>query len=205
MSITKQQALALADGFIDNQGTVGTFQPRNTISEVFLIAGEMSEDAQQNLEKDKKNSSGSLAASIKPVNPQKQGSVVSIDVQMNFYGLFVNKGVKGLKSGHSNAGYSFKTPFPSRSMVQAIEEWIKRGHISSRTTKKYSTHGRHDAKQRSLSNTSLSAAYGIARSVKMKGLEPTGFFDKAVATAKNKYSDRLGAALRIDIITSITQ
>lgn len=205
-NISQEQALALADGFIDKQGSdrTGLF-PRNVISEVFLIAAEMSEDAQNNLEHDKKVSSGALSSSIKPVNPQKQGSVVSMDVEMNFYGKFVNKGVKGLKSGHSNAGYSFKTPMPSQGMVKAIQDWIKRGHISSRTTKKYATHGRHDAKQRSLSNTSLNAAFAIARGVKMKGLKPSGFFDKAAAAAQSKYGARLGAALKIDLIDTFTQ
>jgi hypothetical protein len=44
----------------------------------------------------------------------------------------------------------------------------------------------------------------MARSIKQHGIKPTGFLDKAIATTRNKISDRLGAALRIDIISSIT-
>lgn len=206
MSISSQQALALADGFIDKQGSDRSgLVARNTISEVFLIASELVADSQKNLNNKNKNSSGALSASIAAVNPTKSGSVVSMDVEMNFYGKFVNSGVKGTRSGNSTAGYSFKNEKISGKMLKAIEDWIERGHITTRTIKKYSPYGRHETKQRSLADINKSSAYAISKIVKRKGLKPTGFFDKAVAKATTKYGARLGAALKIDIINSFPQ
>jgi len=203
MSINKAQAKALAEGFLDTLGTgkdeVGIL-PRNTLTELFLLAGELVEDAQANLNKSNKTSSGKLSASLIVDEPVQNGNIVRADILMNFYGLFVNKGVKGTVSGNSLAGYSFKTPYPSENMVKAISDWIGRGKLKSVSTAKYKTYGKHDTKNRKISELS---AYAVARSVKMKGLKPTGFLDKAVASTSNKISERLGAALKIDIITSI--
>jgi hypothetical protein len=205
VSISKAQALALADGFIDSQGAQTAFAPRNTISEVFLIASELVSDAQRNLVTAKKISTGNLSSSIAAVNPTKSGSLVSIDIEMNTYGRFVNKGVKGTRSGSSLAGYRFRNENPSRNMVTAIESWIKQAHITTRNVRKYSPYGRHETKKRSVAQLSRSSAYAISVMVKRKGLKPTGFFDKAVDRAQKKYGDRLGAALRIDLITTFTQ
>jgi hypothetical protein len=202
MSITKAQASALAEGFLNDIGSSKDqdFQPRETLTELFLIAGELVEDAQKNLNSANKNASGKLSASLVVDEPVQHGNVVRADILMNFYGRFVNKGVKGLRSGSSNAGYSFKTPFPSQNMVKAIEEWGAKGKLKGVTTKKYSTHGGHDAKNRSIEDL---AAYAVAYVIKQKGLKPTGFLDKAVAKAVGKVRDRLGAALKIDVIDSI--
>jgi hypothetical protein len=89
-------------------------------------------------------------------------------------------------------------------MVDALSKWINRAHITTRTVKKYSPHGRHETKQRSVADIQRSAAYAISKVIKQKGLKPTGFFDKAAKSAANKFSARLGEALKIDVITSIT-
>lgn len=204
MGISKAQASALAEGFLDNIGSSKAgLQPRHVYSELILIAGEMVEDMQANLIKNKSISSGSLSESIEATEPVKSGDILRIDIIMNFYGKFVNHGVKGTRSGSSSAGYSFKTELPSRKMVDAIHNWIKRAKISTRTVKKYKGYGSHEEKNKSIAE--LDSAYAIGRSIKMKGLRPTGFLDKAVATTYKKVGERLGAALKIDVIDSITQ
>jgi hypothetical protein len=202
MSIAKAQAAALADGFIQSLGTgdKGDFVPKNTLTELFLLAGELVDSAQKNLNSSNKNSSGKLSESLIVDEPVQNGKVVRADILMNFYGRFVNKGVKGLRGGSSLANYSFKTPYPSANMVKAIAEWAGRGKLKNVATKKYKAHGKHDVKNRSIENAN---AYAVAYSVKQKGLKPTGFLDKAVATTESKVGDRLGAALKIDVINSL--
>lgn len=202
MSISKAQAQALADGFLDDIGSnKDGLQPRETFSEMILIAGEFIEDCQQNLLSSNSNASGELSASLIANEPEKVGNAMRIDVYMNFYGAFVNSGVKGTKSGSSTAGYSFKYDMPTKSMVKAIQQWIDRGKISTSSVKKYSGYGRHEIKNKSIAQ--LDMAFAVARSIKMKGLKPTGFLDKAVATSINKVADRLGSALSIDVLNSI--
>lgn len=203
MSISQAQAAALADGFVDSQGESKTnFAPRKTYTELFVIAGELIGDAQKNLNSSNKISSGALSSSLLADEPTQSGSIVRIDIRMNFYGRFVNKGVKGLRGGNSTANYRFRTPNPSENMVKAIAVWVKRAGLKSVSTAKYKPYGKHDTKNR---NTQDLLAYSVAYMVKQKGLKPTGFLDKAVTTTKSKLSSRLGAALRIDVIDSMKQ
>lgn len=197
MSISKQQAEALAEGFLDNIGSENDLQPRETFSEIILLAAEFI-----NLIKANNISSGALSESLQAGEPTVEGNVFSIDVFMNFYGKFINSGVKGTRSGSSRAGYSFKNEIVSQKMLKAIAEWIKRAQISTQTVKKYAPHGAHETRRRSISE--IDSAYGKARSIKMYGIPATGFLDSAVQTTTQKVKDRLGLALKIDIINSIT-
>ena len=202
MSISKQQAAALAEGFLDNLGTdKDDFRPKESFTEIILLAGELVEDAQKNLIASNKNSSGALSASLIADEPTQNGSILRVDTLMNYYGAFVNKGVKGTRSGQSLAGYSFRNEIVSRKMLADMQGWVDRAKISTRSVKKYSAAGRHEKKTKSISQ--IDNAYAVARSVKQHGLKPTGFLDKAVKNTSNKVSDRLGAALRIDVIDGL--
>ena len=117
MSISKAQAAALADGFLDTLGSSkDEFQPKHTYTELFLLVGELIETAQGNLNKAGLVSSGEGAASIVADEPLQNGGIISVDVLMNYYLQFHNKGVKGTRSGRSTAGYTFKTESVSRNM-----------------------------------------------------------------------------------------
>lgn len=202
MSIGKQQALALADGVVDSIGvSKDGFKSRQTISELELLAGEFIDDAQSNLNATNSISSGDLSKSIQADKPRASPGKVTVDIEMLFYGQFVNAGVKGLQSGSSTAGYSFKTPYPSEGMIAAIQDWVDRGKISTRTVKAARAYGAHEIKQQSIGG---SLAWPIAYIIKQKGLKPTGFLDKAQATTEAKVEERLGAAFVIDITNSLT-
>lgn len=203
MSISKSQAEALAEGFLDNIGSSKDelFRPKNTFTEVILLAGELVENIQDNLNKANITSSGKLSESIIADEPTQTGAAVSIDILMNFYGAFHNKGVKGTRSGRSTAGYSFKNEIVSDKMYNAIADWIKRAGRSTRTVKKYKGYGRHETKRKSIAQ--YDSTYATARSIKMYGLKPTGFLDNAVASTRSKVAARLGAALRIDVIDGL--
>lgn len=203
MSIGKSQALAIADGFLDSIGTgsVDDLRPRETMSELVLLAGEFIEDAQNNLNVSNSNASGSLSASLTASDPITTGNVVKIDITMLPYGLFVNSGVKGTKGGSSNAGYSFKNDFPGTDFIKSIMAWQKKASASVTNSNAGKSISRNELKNHSISQ--ISSAFAIARSIMQKGLKPTGFLDKAVKTTQNKVEDRLGKALEIDIITAI--
>lgn len=201
MGISKSQALALADGFLDNVGTddKDELQPRETFSELFLLAGEFIEDAQHNLNQTNTNASGKLSASLHLGEPREVGSTVSVDVMMNFYGDFVNKGVKGTKSGQGK--YQFRSPFPSPKMVEALKKGINRAKKSTTNVNRSKSTSRNEIKNVRISD--IDKAYGAGRNIKMYGIKPTGFIDKAVVSTARKVQDRLGAAFEIDILNSI--
>lgn len=202
MSIGKQQAEALAEGFLDSIGSDrNEFRPKHSITEVILLAGELIEIAQQNLIKSNKNASGKLSESLIADEPALNGKEMRVDILMNFYGAFVNKGVKGLRAGRSTAGYRFRYPGVSQKFAAALAEWIDRAKISTRTVKQYKGYGKHEQKNKSISQ--LDSAYAIGRAIKQSGLKPTGFLDKAVTATANKVSSRLGAALRIDVLDGL--
>jgi len=202
MSIGKSQALALADNFLDSIGQgKGDLHPRETVSELILLAAELIEDAQNNLIESNSVASGGLTKSMEAGDPSSMGSVTKIDIFMAPYGLFVNSGVKGTRGGSSTAGYSFKKDFPSRDFVNSIIAWQKSG--KNKTTSVKRTYGAHEHKSRSIGKDS--GAFAIARSIMQRGLKPTGFLDKAITTTEQKIEYRLGTALEVDIITSITQ
>lgn len=201
-SISKAQAAALAEGFLDTLGSDREgFAPRNTLTELFLLAGELIEECQDNLNRSNRNASGKLSESLVADEPTQNGSEVRIDVLMNFYGAFVNKGVKGTRSGQSTAGYSFKNEGVSRKFYRALQDWVKRGKVSTRSVKKYKGYGKHERKNKSIAQ--YDQIYALGRSIKMHGLKPTGFLDKAIKSTADKVADRLGAALKVDIIDGL--
>lgn len=205
MSISKAQAEALAEGFLDSIGTDRDgIYPKQTYGEIIVLAGELIGDAQNNLNRTNSVSSGSLSESLIASDPRTVAKSMLVDIYMNFYGLFINKGVKGTKSGGSLAGYAFKYDMPGKSMLEAIAEWAKRGKLSTSSVKKYHSYGGHERKQKGLSKISeADAVFAVARSIKQKGIKATGFLDAAIRTTQAKVSDRLGLALKIDIIDSL--
>lgn len=204
MNISKAQAEALAEGFLDTIGTTDKeeLRPLNTYTEAILLVGELIQDCQTNLNTSNKVASGALSTSLVANEPYKVGSSMQVDMMMAFYGKFVNKGVKGTRGGRSTAGYSFRNEIVSRKMHKAIQDWIDLGKITTRTVKKYKGYGRHETKMKNIAQ--LDTAYAVARSIKQRGLKPTGFLDKAIDTLRRKVANRLGEGLRIDIIESLS-
>lgn len=200
MSISRSQAAALAEGFLDNLGTdKSQLIPRNTITETFLIAGELVEDAQDNLNRSNTNASGNLSRSIHLSDSVEQGSEVSINVMMVDYGQFINKGVRGTKSGQGK--YQFKHSTPSRKMVARMLLGIRRARKKTTNVIARKTTSRNEIKNVKLSE--LSHAWGAATNVVRYGIKPTGFMDKAIVNARKKFRNRLGEALRVDILNSL--
>ena len=169
---------------------------------------------QKNLQKANKVDTGTLETDIQEGSIIRQGSSYSIDIgypassEGAKYYDFVNKGVKGFKSGTPNSPYRFRSAFPSMNgpMVNAIQKWVKRNGLAQRREdQKYNLSGLQK-KRKSVSelNTGRTTAYLIARKIKQRGLPKTGFFDNAIDEVFNeqfysKMAKAVGGDLRVYI------
>ena len=115
---------------------------------------------------------------------------------MNFYGQFINKGVKGTKSG--SGLYAFKNDKPGSKMVKALSKYIK-----SASSKIGSVKHKIGYEVKNTAVAAASNSYAVARAVKQHGIKATYFMDKAIADTDKKVSDRLGDALSIDVLNSL--
>jgi len=174
---------------------------------------------QKNLQKANKVDTGTLERDIQEGSVIREGSSYSIDVgypassEGAKYYDFVNKGVKGFKSGTPNSPYRFRSAYPSLNgpMVNAIQKWVKRNGIAQRNeTQKYNLSALQ-SKRKSVSELSMTkgTAYMIARKIKQRGLPKTGFFDDALTQVFNeefyaKMSKALGADVRVYIKQAVT-
>jgi hypothetical protein len=195
MSINKQQAQLLADGFLDSIGSSkDELRPRDSYSELIILAGELVEDAQENLKGNV--ASGALSESLAVDEPTRAGDILRIDITMQFYGRFLNKGVRGTKSGKGL--YKFKHELPSKGMVEALKQSIARAGSKVRNTSRAKTTSTNELKNFKVSDADK-YAFAAGRNIKMYGIAPTGFVDKAVRSTQKKVSDRLGLALKVDV------
>lgn len=202
MNISKSQAQAIAEGFLDSLGSGKEgLEPLNSFSELIIIAGELIEDAQGNLNRSNSIASGKLSASLVAEEPTLNGKTLEIRILMNEYGQYVNKGVRGLKAGQGV--YQFKYPNASLKMIEALKAYLQRATRSTATVKKYKGHGKNERKNKKLST--ISSAYALGRSIKQTGIKPTGFLDKAIAKSSAKMGDRLLVALVNDVSDAIDQ
>ncbi len=160
----------------------GDFIPAETFGELFKLAGEFIELSQKNLKEDNSNASGSLSNSFSISDPTQSGSVVSIDITMNLYGEFINSGVRGTKSGSGK--YAFKSSFPSREMVKALQKGINRAKKSTTNVSRTKSVSKNEIKNVKISD--VAKAYGAGRNIKMYGIKATGFVDKSIATTEKR-------------------
>ena len=174
---------------------------------------------QKNLQNANKVDTGRLETDIQEGSVIREGKTYSIDIGYPVgsegakYYDFVNKGVKGFKSGTPNSPYRFRSAYPSMNgpMVNAIQKWVKRNSLSQRTeTQKYNTSSLQ-RKRKSVSelNTGRTTAYLIARKIKQRGLPRTGFFDDAIDQVfneqfYNKMAQALGGDVRLYIKQAVT-
>ena len=172
--------------------------------------------AQKNLIKDDKVDTGTLSTDLAEGSLIKQGSSYSIDVGYpessagaKYYD-FVNKGVKGFKSGTPNSPYRFRSAYPSMNgpMVTAIQKWVKRNARSQRNEDQKYNLSSLQTKRKSVAqlNTGRTTAYLIARKIKQQGLKRTGFFDDAITEVFNQdFYDKMAKAVGADVVVYIKQ
>jgi hypothetical protein len=125
----------------------------------------------------KQNTSGELSKSIKGDVKQMPNSI-RVFFEMNEYGFYQDRGVKGTKGGKSldNFAYTNKMPPP-----KAFDKWVVRKGI-------FDTQIR-DKKGKFKSRKGLN--FAIARSIFEKGIKPTMFFTKPFEKAYNQLPQEL--------------
>lgn len=151
------------------------------------------ERVQENLKNSGKIDTGTLASQITAGELKNDNGTYEITVgypegsEAAKYYDFVNKGVKGVKSGKpSDSPYSFKNDKPSLSMQLAIAKWYRRNAGFARKETQQDNLSKVQAKRKKLLKMATEAqrlkslSYATARKIKQKGLKKTGFFDKAV-------------------------
>ena len=135
-------------------------------------------EAKANLKSMGKDSTGNLSKSIEGQVKEMPNSI-SMYFQMEAYGYFQDRGVKGVKSGKSESGFKFGTGSgPKGGLTSGIEKWVRLKGIKGRDKKgKFIT-------QKSLVNA-------IVRSIWNKGIKPSLFFTTPFEKAFKQMPDVL--------------
>ena len=153
------------------------------------VVGEFIKDVQDNLEKAGKVDTGTLASEI--TQSEWDGSSITVGYPVGSkaakYADFVNKGVRGYKSGQpASSPYSYKNDKPGLAMQLAIAKWYRRNaSFGRRETQKQNLSSVQKKRKKLLKMTNeadrlKSMAYATAVNIKRRGLEKTEFFDKSV-------------------------
>ena len=161
-----------------------------------LAAANFILQVQENLNQAGKIDTGTLASDIEKGEITNAGGVYSIDVgypkgsKASKYYDFVNKGVKGTRSGTpADSPYSFRSDMPGPSMTSAIAGWYRRNAKAGRREDQKKNLSAVQRKRKKLSkmvdaNKRIkSLAFATAVNIKRRGLKKTGFFDKAIQSS----------------------
>jgi hypothetical protein len=170
----------------------------------------------ENLNESGRVDTGALSSDIDSGEVQAGAGSVSITVgypagsKAAKYYDFVNKGVKGTRSGSpSDSPYSFKNERVG-GLRNAIEGWLKRNNIASRNEDQKKNLSPVQRKRKRLSkmvseaDKQKSLAYAVSVSIKRKGLKKTGFFDKAGQFAFGKeFNDAVAKIIGREVVINI--
>lgn len=146
-------------------------------------------EAKGNLAKQGKNASGSLSDSIKSTGVSFTDNGIEAGIEMNSYGLFIDKGVSGIKKKYATP-YSYKSKggkYGLKGMppYKALDKWSVRRGIAPRDEK-----GKFLPRRQVL--------FLIARGIFNNGLKPSLFLTKPFDKMRNELPVKLVEAFRED-------
>ena len=182
------------------------------VSALYNVAVKFINTAADNLNAADRVSSGSLLESIKPTDVIIMGKVFTINIDVNSYYKFIDKGVKGWQSGSpSDSPYAFKAPIKggsgkqSSEMVTAIRKWLIKEGLKSRATSKNPKHAisLRESRRQKITDTATSSAIVVAGIIRKHGLKKTNFWSDAEKAASDYASKQFGEALEVEIINSL--
>lgn len=138
-------------------------------------------ESKSNLTRLKKSSSKKLYNSIKG-NVKVSKNSMSVDFQMEEYGLFQDKGVSGKRKKYKTP-YSYKSKMPPPSK---LDKWIVRKGIAPRNEKGQLM-------------TRKSLQFVIARGIYINGIKPSLFFTKPFEKAYKRMPNELIEKYGLDL------
>jgi hypothetical protein len=209
MSITKTQAIAIGEGFLNTIGEQPMKANDMPVVENLLekFGAEFILQAQKNLKAN--NSIASGAINDIRVQVTKFGTIYTLSLgypknePASKYWDFINQGVKGTKNIKADAKTPYKFNSAKKSIpISSVEKWLGYNKLKAVSVKPYRKLGVEgkaiDAKK--------SLAYVIARSIHRKGIKSTRYFDNAEkATFGKNFYAVMEAALGKDIQIKIRQ
>jgi hypothetical protein len=209
MSITKAQALALGDGFLNSLGSQRLKEDELPVVEALLerFGGEFIVAAQNNLKAN--NSIASGAINDIRLSTSKFGNIYTLSLgypnsePASKYWDYINKGVKGTKNVKADS----KTPYkfnPSKKSIpiSAAQGWLNYNKLKTISVRPYRKLG----VETKAIDSKKSLAYVLARSIHRKGIKSTHYFDNAAKeTFGQNFYEVMTAALGKDIQIKIRQ
>lgn len=114
---------------------------------------------------------------------------------------FVNKGVKGVKSGTPNSPYAFKNIGVGRAMLSNIYSWVNRNGLRGNDVAITKRQAKRQSLSKMVSEASKkkSLAYAIAVNIKKRGLKQTRFFDNAVDSYFKNFGAEVAKVIGQDV------
>lgn len=209
MSISKAQANAIADGFLNSLGERPMKEGEMPVIEQLLknFGADFITTAQENL----KNNGSIASGAINDIrmNFTKFGTNYTISLgypktePASKYWDFINKGVKGTKNIKADSKTPYKFKQGKKSIpISVAEKWLGYNKLKVTAVKPYRKLG---VEQKAL-DSKKSLAYVLARSIHRKGIKSTHYFDNAKKETFGKnFYEVMEAALGKDIQIKIRQ
>ena len=155
-------------------------------------------EARSNLTRSQKNVSKGLYQSLKG-NVKAMPNSFSMDFEMNQYGQFQDKGVKGanpslVKNGKQkapNSKFSFKNKMPP---VEPLSKWAKKKNIRFRTADGTFAKGGYK-----------SLGFWLQKRIFAQGIKPSLFFTKPFEAAFKRLPDELVEKFGLDAMNLFKQ
>lgn len=215
ISTAKLQQEAIDSGFLDLSASTSwdDVEPigLDQLSEALVnIAFQFVTIAREKLEQADKISTAALAESIVPTQVKIFGAVYSVEIQALDYYKFIDEGVKGWadeKGGTSP--YQYKATRPSKAMIDAIHQWVKKEAIKgaapiNKSILKGGHATRRETARSKIGDPTRGLAAAISYNVKKKGLAPTHFWKNTVSEVERTIASQLGILLKNLIIVNLT-
>jgi hypothetical protein len=172
------------------------------------LAFEWIELARTNLDASQRVSTGNLSDSIVASKVQVFGKTYLVEIKLNSYYQFVDKGVKGWKEANKapNSPYQFKRTPAGQKMMLAIRDWMLREGLKGRARENSSRQASlRDQRRASMRDATTSAAYAMANKIKQVGTSPSYFWTNTADEMRKRIRQELGKALKTNIIEIVTK
>jgi hypothetical protein len=213
VSITRAQAKALADQFLETIGTgdVELATASTLPLAQFMLAQyakDFSVEVGKNLKKTRSIGSGN-AADVFVSDPVTDGGTVTVSIGYDTsnpaheYYQYIDQGVKGATNNKAKTigNFKFKTPYPNKKMAESIAAWLAFSGSKSQSTKAIKSIER---KAQSLKKIDKVSPYAIATNIKKHGINAREYFTNAKKTVFGKsFIDGMQAAVGRGLIIDV--